>query len=400
MTIKIVLAPTIELARTVEGVTASVEAEYGDHIVKGELITLAHHVKEYADHPAPCNNNNVPVLPEGSTILVSHIDLDTLGGIMALMGNKPNDNGFWQAAEFIDLNGLHHGYKFPSELPKIHAFLAWNASQVRPRITELTDVTESVQKEIDVLSQILNGDQSMIEAGQKWAEEVTQKIDGCLLQEDARVRVFVTDDVFCAASYYSEKLGKIIPATVTLNTKSGSITVATCNSAFNAKELVQGLWGSEAGGHAGIAGSPRGMKKTLYDLVDAVESVQNIIREAKLDFIEEKNEVNGKNPLFQIGDSVNMCGSKLALYDHLEFKIESVQKTFRATLANGKFDPDGLVIMEETIPLIQLPYEFKDDVLVIHNPTKTYKFDMYAYSLSADNLGHLVLAIESQLESC
>lgn len=283
MTIKIVLAPTIELARTVEGVTASVEAEYGDHVVTGELVTLAHHVKAYADNPAPCNNNNVPVLPEGSTILVSHLDLDTLGGIMALMGNKPNDPGFWQAAEFIDLNGPHHSYKFPVELPKLNAFWAWNATQVRTRVTELTDVTESVQKDIAVLLQILKGDQALIEAGQKWAEEVTRKVEGCLLQEDASVRVFVTDDVFCAASYYSEMRGEIIPATVTLNTKMGSITVATCNSAFNAKELVQGLWGSEAGGHPGIAGSPRGRKMNMYDLVDAVESVQNVIREATLE---------------------------------------------------------------------------------------------------------------------
>ena len=34
----------------------------------------------------------------------------------------------------------------------------------------------------------------------------------------------------------------------------------------SAKELVQELWGNEAGGHTGIAGSPRGQEMTEKDM--------------------------------------------------------------------------------------------------------------------------------------
>lgn len=58
--------------------TATVEAEYGEKVIKGEQITLAHHTKEYENNPAPCNTPDVPVLDDDSTIIVSHLDLDTI----------------------------------------------------------------------------------------------------------------------------------------------------------------------------------------------------------------------------------------------------------------------------------------------------------------------------------
>lgn len=58
--------------------TATVEAEYGEKVIKGEQVTLAHHTKEYENNPAPCNTPNVPILADDSTIIVSHLDLDTI----------------------------------------------------------------------------------------------------------------------------------------------------------------------------------------------------------------------------------------------------------------------------------------------------------------------------------
>lgn len=67
-------------------------------------MTLAHHDIR-SDNPAPCNTEVEPLT--GGTILISHIDLDTVGGIMAVEGIKPEDPEFWSAAEFIDNNGPH-----------------------------------------------------------------------------------------------------------------------------------------------------------------------------------------------------------------------------------------------------------------------------------------------------
>ena len=58
--------------------TATVEAEYGEKVIKGKQVTLAHHTKEYEHNPAPCNTPDVPVLADDSTIVVSHLDLDTI----------------------------------------------------------------------------------------------------------------------------------------------------------------------------------------------------------------------------------------------------------------------------------------------------------------------------------
>ena len=84
-------------------VKATVEAEYGAECVPGSVITMAHHGTR-SSNPAPCNWSDVPVLTD-CEILVSHLDLDSMGGIMALMGTKPDNPEFWKAAEFIDLNG-------------------------------------------------------------------------------------------------------------------------------------------------------------------------------------------------------------------------------------------------------------------------------------------------------
>ena len=80
--IRVILVPKYmsqeELLEEQISPTATVEAEYGEKVIKGEQITLAHHTKEYEKNPAPCNTLNVPVLEDGSTIVVSHLDLDTI----------------------------------------------------------------------------------------------------------------------------------------------------------------------------------------------------------------------------------------------------------------------------------------------------------------------------------
>ena len=75
---------------------ATVEAEYGDRVIEGWRITLAHHTAAYAHCPAPCNNGEARKLENGEAqIVCSHLDLDTLGGCLALMGEKPEDAAFW-----------------------------------------------------------------------------------------------------------------------------------------------------------------------------------------------------------------------------------------------------------------------------------------------------------------
>ena len=152
--------------------TATVETEYGEKVIKGEQVTLAHHTKEYEHNPAPCNTPDVPVLADDSTIVISHLDLDTLGGIAALIGRKKEDHEFWRAAEFIDLNGPHNLFQVGEETRKKYiAYQAYQANHRNPRFTEITDVTDIVLEHLEIIDRVIDGDKTLIQEGIKWDEE-------------------------------------------------------------------------------------------------------------------------------------------------------------------------------------------------------------------------------------
>ena len=93
---KIMLAPTAELARSLDP-AATVEAEYGNICVCGYAATLAHH-GERSNNPAPCNWPACPILNDGDVIVVSHLDLDAIGGIAKLIDHPMGrgNTAFWE----------------------------------------------------------------------------------------------------------------------------------------------------------------------------------------------------------------------------------------------------------------------------------------------------------------
>lgn len=269
--------------------TATVEAEYGEKVIQGEQVTLAHYAKEYENNPALYNTLNVPVLDDDSTIIVSHLNLDTIEGIAALIGRKKEESEFWKTVEFIGLNGSHNLFQVEEEArEKYIAYQAYQINHRKPKFTEITDVTAIVLEHLKIIDRIIDGDKTLIQEGIKWAEETKRKIEECLVFENDNVRVFNSPEgVFCSEAYYSEKQGKVIPSTVTRNGKSKSVTVAMADGGkkVSAKELVQELWGNEAGGLLRIAGSPRGQEMTEKDM----QQLANIVNE-RYSKINEMNE--------------------------------------------------------------------------------------------------------------
>ena len=59
--------PTYDIAKTITA-DATVEAEYGNNVVEGTKVTLAHHGPR-SNNPAPCNTPDVPELPASATIV-------------------------------------------------------------------------------------------------------------------------------------------------------------------------------------------------------------------------------------------------------------------------------------------------------------------------------------------
>ncbi|MDR2354930.1 MAG: hypothetical protein LBE16_01915 [Clostridiales Family XIII bacterium] len=250
--------------------TASVEAEYGDHTAAGSLVTLAHHGQN-SENPAPCVAEVCP-LPDGASILVSHIDLDTVGGCLALMGCKPAHDAFREAAAYIDVAGAHCVHALDAwQRDALNAVWAWKASLPRENFSELTDVTDRILEWRPVLAEIIGGDLARIETGKRWAAEIAAKVERCVVLDTPQVRGFITDAVFCASSYYSPAGGYIAKATATLDKGKRSVVIAFADGGAerSALALAQKLWGRQAGGRPGIAGSPR-----AWDISESALQIQ------------------------------------------------------------------------------------------------------------------------------
>lgn len=310
---QILLAPTYDIAKTINA-EATVEAEYGDECLEGTMATLAHHGPR-ANNPAPCNTPDVPVLLPFATIVVSHIDLDTLGGIYALQGRKPEDDRFWEAAEKIDVEGAHHIHELDQDIQdKLNAYYAYNDGQPRQRYTEAIDVTKQIDDAYNVVNAIIDINDpehdKLIAAGKEWAQTREKEVEDQLVYENKDVRVFDTNGIFCAASYFSPNQNIICPATITYNEKFKSIILAFEDGGkqLNAREIVQELWGPEAGGREGIAGSPRNVEMTKNDLAKLVNELTE--RQLKLETKIMPHQYEGNQMLssLSIPDNIEKIG--------------------------------------------------------------------------------------------
>lgn len=266
--IRILLAPTAELARTVSA-NISVEAEYGDECVPGTLYTAAHHGSR-SGNPCPCVDQDIPLLGSG-TILVSHIDLDTLGGIARALGHRLVRESFWQLAAFVDVNGPHklgHYYANKVDINSLYAYWVWSQANRGPRHSndQVHDITSEVHQHLTTLARILDGDETLLAAGKafKDAEHKLNEdsfvdiVNGCIV----RVSPQFTNHL------YTTHTGEVRSAVLAFNTKTGAITLsfAEKDDSRNACDIMQEAFGSTAGGHRGIAGSPRGQRMRFGDL--------------------------------------------------------------------------------------------------------------------------------------
>ena len=266
---RILLARSADIAKTVNP-DLSVEAEYGSVVVEGSVYTAAHHQKEGEYTSAA----DIPFV--WGDVLVSHFDLDTVGGCMRAMGRihltfGRSSAGFWNLAEFVDLNGPHRLSESGAskiDLSRLYAFWAWSQANL-PRqfpADEVVDVTEHVEAAGRAITEILGGQRDLLEAGEAMREAQDDLNRVSFIEAVAEVGIrahagFVNH-------LYTTPEGHPLRAVVALNPEQGSVTVSLAEAVegVSCRELVQELWGPEAGGHDGIAGSPRDKKMTEEDL--------------------------------------------------------------------------------------------------------------------------------------
>jgi hypothetical protein len=257
----------------------TVEAEFGDEVVEGLRYTLAHHGPRAAN-PCPClEDNHTSHVP--GIIGISHVDLDTLGGILAILGIKPEDPDFWAAAAQVDIRGVHHLSEITTDERVVEALNAyWAFSETHrvfaPRDGRVLDVTAEINEHAEALAAILGGDEALTGAGRWWAATKEE------LAKDSFVEV-VGGVVLRKSESFVNHLYDGNQAVVAYNTTSMAITVSLADPipGISCRALVQKLWGPEAGGHDGIAGSPRGREMAWSQAVEAVRVLADALYAAK-----------------------------------------------------------------------------------------------------------------------
>jgi len=261
--------------------SGTVEAEYGDICVEGSVITLAHHGIR-SDNSPPCVYRNYDFGLE--VIGLSHVDLDSLGGVLAVLGIKPDCDGFWEAAGLIDVCGAHKidelGILEEDKL-RLYSFWAWSKENrlFPPRDGSVMKINDWIEKGYEAIVKIVNNDEEMLEKGRQFRDKESE------LNKDSFVEAFEyvilrKHDEF-VNHLYKDLDGKLYPIVISFNTKFNSVTISVSDSdvPVNCKEAVQALWGEKAGGHAGIAGSPRDRVMTMEDIYELVNYVEEDVYE-------------------------------------------------------------------------------------------------------------------------
>ena len=276
----------------------TVEAEYGSTVVEGSVYTAAHHqprgTKYGQQNPAPCNNPEIPNLMEtvpndanvaGGTILISHIDLDTLGGIARAMGLskmfESKYQTFWELAEYVDNNGVHKLMtQNPSEkdVKRLNAW--WNIQSKTTRFAfgELHNVTEYVGELLDLLYYCLEMREEEIQAGIEFKAKTDELNKSSFVKAEAGV-ILRKADSFVNHLYEIPESQEIGECIVAYNTKFQSITASLSDDKeFDMGDMMREFFDDpEAGGKKGIGGGNRNIQYTFEEAEKLAEFLKTKI---------------------------------------------------------------------------------------------------------------------------
>lgn len=270
---KVILAKNLEAAQSLPKPYLSVEAEYGNTVIEGWAATLAHHVQGWETAPSLCvydylEKNNTDVFDE-HVCLLSHIDLDVLVGISHLLGLKDFS---WEAKgiNYVDCNGQHTLFsEHVSEMARkvIIAYVGYasiNRAPFNPK-EDIIDVTEYVMTAIENFNTdyYYSVGLNLITDRKEEAERsLLLGLNGVALIEQSE-----DSKVFGLNSEYTIRNNEY-DYVIVFSNKFKSVTVSAKDGnkqKINLAKFMQGLFGSEAGGHAGIAGTPRGAEFSIDD---------------------------------------------------------------------------------------------------------------------------------------
>lgn len=255
----------------------TVEAAYGSILVEGSVATMDHHVMKndssVCDQTIEIEKTKkvIQQCPDKEIIIgVSHLDLDAMICIIKIMNLIENDAGLSYYIGQLDTKGPHRLSEIVQADPntesqetlkkQINSLWAWTtenkSSLMLPRDGSVIDVTEQIYRFADVYKKVVLGDPELIHKGEEFLKEneTLEKDSFIFYHSNVLVR---SSDKFVNHLY--EHDNHIYDFVIGYNTERKSYTLSKENPEIpgNCAEIMKAIFGSEAGGHIGIAGSPR-----------------------------------------------------------------------------------------------------------------------------------------------
>ncbi len=267
--IKVLLAKDLATARRMEEEkipVVTVECEYGLEVVEGQLHTMAHHVPGWETAPSLQMNIKSFKFDQDDYIMISHLDLDTICGIMAAIGEYNVSEDIKKGVNYVDCNGQQH--LFDTEVSEearefILSYIGYAQKNRAPFGVE--DVTEYVS---DAISSLRT--REYYEAGKAFVENRKAEAEASVVSTLGSIALIEQKTDSTAFGLNSEYIlgGKEYDYVIVFSNKFKSVTISArrgSNDPKNMAELVRVVFGPEADGHHGIAGSPRGKEFSLED---------------------------------------------------------------------------------------------------------------------------------------
>lgn len=269
------------LIERLNGPLATIECEYGSTVIEG-AVTLAHHVEGWTKAPSLQSSNilleaGIELVEEMDYIMISHIDLDTICGIMAVAEDYDIPEDIKKGINHVDCNGQHHIFDTEVSENAKRYILSYIGYALKNKAPQQEDVTEYVIE----LIQNFNTEENY-EVGKAFVEGRRAEAEASLSVAIGKVALIdqaADSEAFGLNSEYILE-GIEYDYIIVFNRKFGNITVSSRlgNSGDkNMSDIMKAVFGEMAGGHKGIAGTPRGKSYTLEDASNLLDVMIRIV---------------------------------------------------------------------------------------------------------------------------
>jgi len=250
------------LVTKASGDNYSVEAGMADNVKHFD------HHGEHASYPAPSNNPAIPKLGPNDVVEITHVDTDTLLGLMRMAGKAIPSNLDLELIEKVDLNGSSVVKDRTNESYLYMVGVNEKAKQINfpPPSAQPTDVTGKITQLMDAPVQELT------KLGREASANAEATYENNRVESNGTVGLWATgaDEPFDPSRPYADGVDVVV--TYRDDFKSISIFCSPSSDYAFGNTTVAGI---PFAGHPKACGSPRGEKFTLEDAKRVYEELVN-----------------------------------------------------------------------------------------------------------------------------